>query len=127
MPIYYFDISKKGKDVLGTKDIPMLTNEQAVKESIWNILLTQPGTSLMDSEKGIDLDRYLFDFVDDLTASMMETDILMGLQKYEPRINNINVVVTPDEENQTFLININYDINFTNSTQEMEIPFTKIR
>jgi phage baseplate assembly protein W len=127
MPVYYYDISKKGKDLLGTRDVPMLTNEQAVKESISNLLSTQPGSKLYDPKYGIDLDRYLFEFVDDLTATMMQTDIEMGIRNYEPRATNLVVIVDADEENQTFYITIQFTVNFSNSQQEMKIDFKKIR
>jgi len=127
MTIYYYDISKKGRDLLGTKDIPMLTNEQTVKESIMNLFQTQPFTVPMNPEIGLDLDRYLFDPIDDLSAAMMKIDIEMGLKRYEPRINNIQVQVIGDEDLQTYIIYLNFEINFTNSNQEMVIDFKSIR
>jgi len=127
MPNYYFDVSKRGKDLLGTKDIPMLSDAQAVKESIYNILMTRPGTRLMMPNYGIYLERYVFEFVDDLTAMMLKADIELCLNQNEPRISNINIVVTPDEENNTFIIDLDYAINFSTTRQEMSIDFKKLR
>lgn len=125
--VYYFDVSKKGKDLLGTKDIPMLINEQAVKEEIYNLFHTQPGSIPMFPDKGIDLDRYLFEPIDDFTAEMMRNDIEIALKKYISRISNINILVIPEEENETYIINLNYEVTFTNSQQSMVLDFKKIR
>jgi phage baseplate assembly protein W len=82
---------------------------------------------LMDPEWGIDLYRYLFEFVDELTAMMMKHDIEYGLELYEPRVKNVNVEVIPYEQQNTFLINISCVEILTNSQIELlNIDFKKI-
>jgi phage baseplate assembly protein W len=126
--IYYYDISKKGIDLLGTGDIPILTNEQAVKESILNLLLTELGSKVMDVTYGLNLDQYLFAPLDDFTAEMMQYDIEQGILNTEERITDLGVIVTPTEDDlSTYTITINFSVVFSNTTQTLQVAFNKIR
>lgn len=127
MSIYYYDFSKKGRDLLGNKDVPLITNEQSIKESIINLLSTEPGTRPMDPRYGLNLQRYLFEPLDDITADLLAYDIKMGLESFEPRINNIEVQIEAVEEENTFIIYISFQVKFTSSIEKMEIDFRKIR
>jgi hypothetical protein len=127
MSIYYYDFSKKGRDLLGSKDVPLITNEQSIKESIINLLSTEPGSRPMDPRYGLNLHRYLFEPLDDITADLLAYDIKMGLEAFEPRINNIEVQIEPVEDENTFIIYISFNVKFTSSIEKMEIDFRKIR
>lgn len=125
--VYYFDVSKTGKDVYGTKDLGILTNTQAVQESINNILMTEPGQKIMDPEFGVPLYRYLFTQIDEQTAVLIQTDIEYALDKFEKRIQNVIVDVILDEDNNAYNINIFYEIIMTAQPQEIKITLDKIR
>jgi len=125
--VFYFDVSKKGQDLLGTKDIPLLKNEQAVKESVLNLLSTEIGSRPMHPDYGINLNRYLFEPIDDITSDLIAYDIQRGLEVYEPRINNVNVEVIPTEEENSYTIYLSFNIVYSNSNETLEIDFQKIR
>jgi phage baseplate assembly protein W len=125
--IYYTDISKRGKDILGTRDIPTLSNEQAVKESISNILLTELGTKLFDPEYGVNLERYLFEPIDDMTAMLMSSDIESAIYKFETRVDQLSVTITPMEDDNTYIIDIAFNVIFNSVRQNMNLMFDKIR
>jgi len=122
-----FDVSKKGQDVLGTKYMPLLKNEQAVKESVLNLLSTEIGSRPMHPDYGINLNRYLFEPIDDITSDLIAYDIQRGLEVYEPRINNVNVEVIPTEEENSYTIYLSFNIVYSNSNETLEIDFQKIR
>lgn len=125
--IYYFDFSKKGLDILGTKDVPVVTNEQAVKEGVINLLYTEVGTRPLHPDYGLDLNKYLFEPLDDITADLMEYEIKLGLEKFEPRINNVEVTIEPDEENSSFMIYVSFNIVYSGSKESIALDFKKIR
>ena len=107
-PTYYFDFSKKGQDYLGIKDIPVIKNDQAVKEGIINLLSTEVGTRPMHPEYGVDLSRYLFEPIDDITSDLITYNIELALERFEPRVSNVAVTVIPPpfptlvEDNEIF-------------------------
>jgi phage baseplate assembly protein W len=124
---YYFDFSKKGQDILGTKDVPVIKNDQAIKESVLNLLATNVGERPMIPEYGINLTRFLFEPIDDITADLMSFEIERGLERFEPRINNIEVEVIPNEEELSFSLTISFGIAYSNSVETIEVDFKKIR
>lgn len=124
--LYFFDVSKSGAiapksmNDEGRVDVAILKNEQAVIESIYNILLTEPGERVMDPLFGCGLNQYQFEFVDTVTASHMTKTIAEAIIKYEKRIADLDVVVTPLPDKDTFQIDISIIVNTTNN----EIVFT---
>jgi|GEM_PF-6490313 phage baseplate assembly protein W len=125
--IYYWDVSKKSINPLNNKDIAVLNNAQAILESISNILQTGLYTVLWSPDEGIDLDKYLFEPIDNITAMQIQQDIIYGLDLYEPRVKNVVVTVIPDIDNETFNIIINCTETITNSDQTFQVDFKKIR
>lgn len=125
--IYYYDISKKGKDLIGSGDVNMLTNEQAIKESIYNLIFTKPGTRLMQPQYGINIESYLFEPLDSLTIKMIRQDILYGLSAFEPRISDINIDIETDEILQHIDIDISFSLVFTGNKQNMKLTLKRIR
>jgi phage baseplate assembly protein W len=125
--IYFFDLSKTGKDPYGNKDAGVVTNAQAVLESVYNILLTEPGQHPMDPEMGTPLSKYLFEPIDYVTASMIEEVVRFSVEKFERRISNIVVNVIPFEEEQDYTINIYFNVNLISEEQQLTVSFSKIR
>lgn len=125
--VYYYDMSKKGMDLTGTGDVPILTNEQAVKESIHNLLLTEKGSKVMDVNYGLGLEQYLFAPIDEFTAQMMQFDITNGIKNFEERISDLEVIVTPTPDLSTYDITVNFMVVFSTKTQTLQVKFKKIR
>lgn len=127
--IYYYDISKIGKDYTGRKDISILTNEQAILESVSNILATEQGERVMRPDFGCALNQYLFEPLDAVTTTMIKKTITDSINKYETRIENLEVNVTPDEDNNTYEITVVFNMKTTNKNNKNSINITlnKIR
>ena len=54
--------------------------------------------------------RSLFDFVDDSTAVVIEDQIRNTVRFYEPRVNNLKVQVDPRPDDNSFDVNVIFDI-----------------
>lgn len=126
--IYYSDITKLGKDYTGKKDISILTNEQSLVESVKNILLTEPGESIMKPTFGCSLSKYLFEPIDIITSVGIRKTIIDSIRAFEPRVNNLEVNITPQEDLNTYLIDVIFDMKvFSNTTQTLKLSLNKIR
>lgn len=125
--IYYYDISKIGKDLTGKKDVPILINEQALFESIYNILLTEPGERPMNPEFGCRLDHYVFEPLDYITANSIKSEIIYALQKFEGRLSFLDVSVEPDEDNNTYIIDIYFSVSSIITNQSINLKLNKVR
>lgn len=71
----------------------MDVNEEAVKQSIKNILLTNRGERLFNPTFGSDLRSILFENFSPQTESQLKEYIEMSVNNYEPRAALIDVVV----------------------------------
>lgn len=124
---FYFDFSKKGQDLLGNQDVPIMINDQAIKESIINLLSTEIGSRPMNPTYGVNLDKYLFEPIDEITSDLLSFEISNALDAFESRINNVKVNVTPTEDELSYTIDISFGITYTNGTEVLSIDFKKIR
>jgi len=93
-----------------TKDILVLKNEDAIKKSIRNIIQTMPSERFFNPSFGSDIKTSLFEFVDFGTASSLKTQIEIAIDNYEPRVDNVKVEVVPNSDQNSFEINVIFDI-----------------
>lgn len=91
-------------------DLIAIKNETAIARSIRNLVFTLPGERFFNPNLGSRVSRVLFDNIDDISASIIKDEISNTIRNYEPRVNLINVVTTPDSENNQFDVTIQYQI-----------------
>ena len=93
-----------------TNDILTLNNEDAIKRSVRNIVNTVPSERFFNPIFGSDVKISLFDFIDFGTASVLEQQIIVAIENYEPRIDRLNVQVNPKPDQNEFEITVKYYI-----------------
>ena len=93
-----------------TKDLPVLTNERAIRRSVRNLVETIPTEWYFNSTLGTRIRRSLFDFVDYATATVIEDQIINTVEFYEPRVNNLRVNVDPRPDDNSFDVKVVFDI-----------------
>jgi phage baseplate assembly protein W len=93
-----------------TKDLPILKNENAIIRSVRNLVQTIPTERFFNSNLGSDVQDSLFGFVDYGTASLIEDQIITTVTNYEPRVENIQVEVEPQQDNNTFGVIVKFDV-----------------
>jgi phage baseplate assembly protein W len=93
-----------------TKDLPILTNERAIRRSVRNLVETIPTERFFNSTLGTNIRRSLFDFVDYSTAVVIEDQIRNTVRFYEPRVANLKVQVDPRPDDNSFDVNVIFDI-----------------
>jgi len=93
-----------------TKDLPILKNENAIRRSVKNIVQTIPTERFFNSLLGSDVRRSLFEFVDFGTASVIQDQILVAIENFEERVENLQVIVDPIPDDNTFNVTVIFDI-----------------
>ena len=93
-----------------TKDLAILTNERAIRRSVRNLVETIPTERFFNSTLGTNIRRSLFDFVDYSTAVVIEDQIRNTVRFYEPRVANLRVQVDPRPDDNSFDVNVIFDI-----------------
>ena len=96
----------------GKKDLARATNENAIKRSIINLLLTDYDERIYQPNLGANLKYLLFEPADGETLSLMRQQIDTCLSKFEPRMNvqSLQLETSADEQQ------INVTLVFTTVT-----------
>ena len=93
-----------------TKDLTILKNENAIKKSVRNLVHTIPTERFFNSTLGSEVRDSLFDFVDVGTASVIQNQIQITLENFEPRIDNVTVEVEPRPEVNEFEVTVFFTV-----------------
>jgi phage baseplate assembly protein W len=91
-------------------DLIVLKNESAIARSVRNLVLTQPGERFFNENLGSKVSRSLFENLDEISSSIVKDEIKNTINNYEPRVNLIDVIVTPNYDEGEFMVTIQYRI-----------------
>lgn len=93
-------------------------------QAIYIILSTSPGQRVMRPAFGCRLFELVFAPNNSHTAAQARRYVEEALGMWEPRINVLNVVVTPDpKEDNRLLIEIEYEVKATHDRRSLVYPF----
>jgi hypothetical protein len=104
-----------------TGDITKKLNENAIAQSIRNLLLTSHYERPFKPQLGSNVKKFLFEPIDNITTSLIQDSIFETLRNYEPRITIQEVVATPNYDEQRYDVNITFFVK--NSVEPLTINF----
>jgi phage baseplate assembly protein W len=110
-----------------TGDIVRYVNENAVKRSIRNLVRTNAGERLFAPTVGGNIDKFLFEPLDNITASSIKDQITQVISNHEPRCKLMSVDVIPRTEIDGYIINVNYMIINSQTVQQTSITLYRVR
>ncbi len=93
-----------------TSDLIVLKNENAIARSVRNIVFTIPGEKFFDESFGSNINRSLFDNIDEISSLIIRDQISESIERFEPRVRLVEVKVSPDFDNNAFDAVITYEI-----------------
>jgi phage baseplate assembly protein W len=103
------------------KDIDRHTGEMAVINSIKNLMLTNHYERPFQPNIGSNIRRLLFENLDTITASSIESEINQTISNYEPRAQILRVSAEADYDNNGF--NVELEFFVVNRTDPITINF----
>lgn len=106
----YVDISLAFTPSPVTGDLTVLKNERAINNAVKNIIMTIPGEVVFNRNFGSVVSGYLFDFVDDGTAGLIDIEIRRSLGFNEPRVVLEDLRVEAQPGSHQFSVTIQYKI-----------------
>ena len=93
-----------------TRDLIVLKNENAIARSVKNIVFTVPGEKPFNPEFGSRITDSLFENIDDITASQIETELRDSIGRFEPRVSITSLDVNANIDGNGFDVLLVYDI-----------------
>jgi len=107
-----------------TGSIALVSGDHEIEESIRLILATAPGERPMRPEFGCAVHDYVFAPADAATAGDLAYAVRVALDRWEPRIDLVDVSVRFDAVDSGVLyIDIRYAIRGTNDPRNLVFPF----
>jgi len=106
----YKDISLSFEPHPVTKDLGVIKDANAIARSVRNIVETIPTERPFNSILGSNVRDSLFDFVDFGTASDIQDQIIVAIENFEPRVDNVVVEVEPSSDENAFEVTVIFDI-----------------
>ena len=93
-----------------TKDLPVIINERAITRSVRNLVETILTERPFNPDLGSNIRKMLFENVTIPTSIEIKDQIENSIMAFEPRISNLVVDVKPFPDDNTFEVDIKYDI-----------------
>lgn len=106
--IIYSDIRKNMQIDPLSSDLSIASNDQAIKDSVMNLVLTNRGERLYQPEVGGDVYGMLFELMSEETTYMLQRAIKEVITNWEPRAMLDRVDVNPDYDNNIYNITIRF-------------------
>ena len=124
---YYSDFFNNFLIHPNKRDLAVLKNEDAVKRSVKNLLLTNKGEKPYDNNYGCNIRRYLFDLVDDTTIENIKTEIRSAIENYEQRAEIYNLDVGYDDRTHELTIFLEITIINNDNPIALNLVVNRIR
>lgn len=110
-----------------TKDVARLVNEDAVKSSIRNLLLTNRGDRLFNNSLGSDIRALLFENAGPATEQIVSDYVKKTIENYEPRANVLDVVTNLEVDEHQAYVTIVFRIINNSEPVVLELVLNRIR
>lgn len=124
----YFSDFLSGFDVDPVKqDLYKVTNEEAVKSSIRNLLLTNTGDRLYDTKLGSNIRSILFENFSPAMDSVLEDLIRTTIENYEPRAKIKQIFVNSEIDDHYVVATIVFSIINKEEPITLELFLNRIR
>ena len=105
-----------------TNDVVTITDEDAIKRSVKNIIFTILGEKPFEPNFGSVINQSLFELATPLDHVRISDEIKSTLLNYEPRISNIKVNVANYPDSHELNATIQYDITgMANPSQTVDV------
>jgi len=108
-------------------DIRPLTDIEAIRQSVRNLVLTNHPDRPFHPELGCSVTSKLFDNADIFTAIEIKDEILRVVSTYEPRVKDINVEIFDDIDRNSLYVTIKFSIKQANIATEVSFYLDRIR
>lgn len=126
-PNLYSDFHKDLRISPVSKDLALLKDDDAVKQSIKNLLLTDPGERPMQPFLGGGIRGLLFENITPGTLKFIEQKVITTIETYEPRAELIDVTVSSLYDDNAVNIKVTFYIKNVNQPIELDVILERIR
>jgi len=125
--VYYSDIDTNLTINPISEDVGRITNENAIRRSIRNLILTDYYERPFKPDIGSNIRKLLFELITPITIELLQKGISDVINNYEPRANLIDVICTPYEDSNAIDVTIVFSIINREDPITMQLSLDRIR
>lgn len=126
-PVFFSDFTTNFEITQVKKDLFSETNEEAVKTSIRNLLLTNRGDRLFNNTLGSDVRAMLFENPDPAIDQIIADYVTKTIENYEPRAGITDVNVNTEFDAQYVTVTIVFNIINKQEPVTLNVVLNRIR
>ncbi len=93
-----------------TDDCSKVSNENAIKQAIKNLVLTRPGEKLFRSNVGCGVYQRLFEQLDAFSIDTIQSDIINTINQYESRVQLLACNLVPHYSSGKVNVSVRYKV-----------------
>jgi len=124
---FFSDFGANLEQIPGRTDLSRKVNEQAVRESIKNLVLTDRGERLFQPDIGCNIRGSLFENIDQNTILILKENIKSTLKTYEPRCDVKDVIVNANIDRHEIFVKIIFSVINSGKDSALTIDLSRIR
>ena len=124
---FFSDFESNLERIPGREDIARRVNENAVRDSIRNLVLTDRGERLFQPDIGCDIRGSLFENIDQNTVLILKENIKSTIRQYEPRCIVKDIVVNANIDRHEVFVKIIFSVINTNRNLSLTIDLSRVR
>ena len=110
-----------------TRDVTKTLDEEAIKASVRNLVLTKNYERPFHPEIGCQAYGLLFDNFTSATVKIMERTIADVIEKFEPRVRLVEVKINDQSDSNTIRADIFFRIVNTERPVQLSTTITRVR
>ena len=110
-----------------TKDVSLKFNEEAVKRSVRNIILTNLGEKPYFPEFGGNVKATLFENFTPVNVVTMKGQLETAIRNFEPRAKLLKLEVAPNIDENRLIVSVVFRILNSPEPVTIEVPLERIR
>lgn len=111
-----------------TGALARVTNEDSVKQSLRNIILTNIGERFYDSNKGSKIKQSLFELYDPSTVEIIRIQLGEAISAYEPRAIIQDIRLQEDLERNGYYVTLIFSIiNIPDQSFSLDLSIQRVR
>jgi phage baseplate assembly protein W len=108
-------------------DLALRTNEESVKESLKNLILTDRGERLMQPNIGSDVRASLFENATPVTLKILEERVRDVINNFEPRVSIIDIDVTSLYDDNRVQVTIYFYVKNREDPLSVDVFIDRVR
>lgn len=110
-----------------TGDVSMKYNDNAVKQSVKNLIQMRPYESPFHPEISSQVYNLLFENATPVTAELIRTSIIQVLTKFEPRLASFDVNVVDNSDANAYIVTVDFIIKGSDQSVSVSTMLSRTR